>query len=66
MQACEAAGDLDGAAAKLDEIERLLSERYEFSDVVRRFKPDVSRPCPTETLEDLSGQGDVVVTAIGD
>ena len=50
----------------LDDIERLLSERYEFAEVVRRFKGDVSRPCPTDTLEELIDQCDVVVTAIGD
>lgn len=50
----------------LDEIERLLSQRYEFADVVRLSKPDVSRPCPPDTMEDLVSQCDVVVTAIGD
>ena len=50
----------------LDEIDRLLSQRYEFADVVRLSKPDVSRTCPTDTMEDLVRQCDVVVTAIGD
>ena len=50
----------------LDDIERLLSERYEFAEVVRTFKPDVSRPAPSDTLDELIEQCDVVVTAIGD
>ena len=50
----------------LDDIEQLLSERYEFAEVVRSFKPDVSRPAPSDTLDELIEQCDVAVTAIGD
>ncbi len=50
----------------LDDIEQLLSERYEFAEVVRSFKPDVSRPAPSGTLDEIIEQCDVVVTAIGD
>ena len=54
------------ASGLLDEVYELLSSRYEFASVVRRSKPDVSRPCPAETIQDLASQCDVVVTAIGD
>ncbi len=54
------------ASGLLDELYELLSSRYEFASVVRRTKPDVSRPCPPETIQELASQCDVVVTAIGD
>ncbi len=54
------------AAELLDQLEKLLSERYEFATVVRRAKKDVTRPCPQEIVDDLVAQCDLVVTAIGD
>lgn len=54
------------ATAVLDEIEKLISQRYELASVVRRHKADVSRPCPGETVADLAAQADIVITAIGD
>ena len=56
----------NNASALLDNVYGLLSERYEFSSVIRRSKPDVSRPCPEETVEDLASQCDLIITAIGD
>ncbi len=50
----------------LDEMERLLSERYEFASVVRSAKKDVTSPCPTEIMEDLVARAEVAITAIGD
>ena len=54
------------ASLLLDEIEKLLSQQYEFARVVRRSKNDVSRPCPEPTVEDLAAQCDIVITAMGD
>ncbi|MSQ25670.1 MAG: hypothetical protein EXR49_05280 [Dehalococcoidia bacterium] len=54
------------AAGVLDEIEKLISQRYELASVVRRYKTDVSRPCPEETVADLAAQADAVIIAIGD
>lgn len=54
------------ATPLLEELEKLLSERYEFARVVRASKNDVSRPCPEGTVEQLASQCDLVITAIGD
>ena len=54
------------ASELLDSIQEMLSERYEFANVVRRSKHDVSRPCPTDTIEELVKECDVVITAVGD
>ena len=54
------------AARLLDEIQELLSQNHEFAGVVRRYKLDVSRPCPEETVEELAAQCDLLITAIGD
>lgn len=50
----------------LNEMQRLLEERFEFASVVKRTKNDVSRPCPDDIIEDIAAQADVVITAIGD
>ena len=54
------------ASKLLDEIHDLLAERYDFSQVVRRTKNDVSRPCPKDIVEEMAATCDVVITAIGD
>lgn len=54
------------AAELLDYVHAFISQRYELAGMVRRSKPDVSRPCPQETVNDLAAQCDVLVTAIGD
>jgi len=54
------------ASKLLDEVQELLSHRYEFAGVVRRSKLDVSRPCPEEVVADLAANCDIVITAIGD
>lgn len=50
----------------LDNVRELLAERYELGGVVKRSKPDVSRPCPDKTVDELAAECDVLVTAIGD
>ncbi|MEE9284925.1 MAG: hypothetical protein V3V35_04250 [Dehalococcoidia bacterium] len=54
------------AVGLLDGVHELLSQRYELAGVVRASKPDVSRPCPQEIIDELAGSCDLVVTAIGD
>ncbi len=54
------------ATLLLDEVYEQLSHRYEFASVMRRSKPDVSRPCPEETVRELAASVDLVITAIGD
>ena len=56
----------NNASKLLDEIHELLAERYDFSQVVRRTKNDVSRPCPKDIVEEMAKTCDVVITAIGD
>ncbi len=71
-------GDLDGkrlgllangkrnSEELLEAVYDLLSERYQFSGVVRRNKVNASRPAPKEMIEDLVRECDLVVTATGD
>ncbi len=54
------------AAELLEHVQELLSQRYELAGVVKRSKPDVSRPCPEETVKELAAGCDVLITAIGD
>ena len=54
------------AAEFLEEVRKLLAERYEFKGVVKATKPDVSRPCPTQTAEQLAAECDLVITGLGD
>jgi hypothetical protein len=54
-----------GTAVFLDSLERMLRERHGVRDVVRRRKPDSSRPAPREMLAELSA-ADAIVSAVGD
>jgi hypothetical protein len=54
------------ATKLLDEVQEMLSHRYEFAAVIRRSKPDVSRPCPEEIVAELASTCDIVISAIGD
>ncbi len=50
----------------LEAVSDLLSERYQFSGLVRRNKGNASRPAPKEILEELARECDLVITATGD
>ena len=54
-----------GTAVFLDHLEAMLRERHGVRDVVRRRKPDSSRPVPRDMLAELSA-ADAVVSAVGD
>ena len=54
-----------GTAVFLDHLERMLRERHGVRDVMRRRKPDSSRPVPREMLAELSA-ADAIVSAVGD
>jgi hypothetical protein len=70
-------GSLDGATLGLldnakigterffDHVEHILRSRFGVRDVIRRRKPDSSRPAPTELLGELAG-ADAVLSAVGD
>lgn len=47
-------------------VQEVLSDRYEFKDVVAVNKGNPSRPCPADMIEQLAVEADVVVTASGD
>ena len=49
----------------LDHVEEILRTEYGVREVVRRKKPDPSRPVPPEILEDLTGS-DAIISAVGD
>jgi len=48
-----------------DHLEELLRARYGVREVIRRRKPDSSRPVPAELLGELSA-ADAIVSGIGD
>lgn len=54
-----------GTAVFLDSLEAMLRERAGVRDVIRRRKPDSSRPVPREVLAELSA-ADALVSAVGD
>jgi hypothetical protein len=54
-----------GTATFYDHLERLLKTRYGVREVIRRRKPDSSRPVPEVTLGELSA-ADAIVSGIGD
>ena len=53
-----------GTARFYDHLETLL-RRHGVRDVIRRRKPDASRPAPPEVLDDLA-TADAIVSGIGD
>ncbi|MBI2525942.1 MAG: hypothetical protein HYV93_08155 [Candidatus Rokubacteria bacterium] len=54
-----------GTARFFDHLEALLRERDGVREVIRRRKPDSSRPAPREMLAELSA-ADAIVSAVGD
>jgi hypothetical protein len=62
-------GVLDNRKANADRlfslVEDILRTRYAAQVVVRRQKPDFSRPAPREMLEDLRAC-EAVITGVGD
>jgi hypothetical protein len=54
-----------GTERFFDHIEQILRSRFGVRDVIRRRKPDSSRPAPTELLDELAG-ADAVLSAVGD
>ena len=76
-QIAPALGALDGALVGLldnakigtkgfyDHVERILKSRYGVREVMRRRKPDSSRPAPADVLGELSA-ADAIISGIGD
>ena len=54
-----------GTARFFDHLEAMLRERHGVRDVLRRRKPDSSRPVPREMLAEMAG-ADAIVSAVGD
>jgi len=54
-----------GTARFYDYLEQILRERYRVGDVIRRRKPDSSRPASPDILGALRG-ADAIVSGIGD
>ena len=54
-----------GTARLYDHLEALLRTRYGVREVIRRRKPDASRPVPPGMLAELSA-ADAIVSGIGD
>ena len=54
-----------GTARFYDHLEALLRDRFGVREVMRRRKPDASRPAPAELLGELSA-ADAIVSGIGD
>lgn len=49
----------------LDHLERLLKERFNVAQVVRKMKPTFTKPAPNAVIEELS-QCDAVIEALAD
>jgi hypothetical protein len=54
-----------GTARFYDHLDTMLRERFGVREVIRRRKPDSSRPAPAELLGELSA-ADAIVSGIGD
>jgi hypothetical protein len=54
-----------GTARFYDHLEALLRARFGVREVLRRRKPDSSRPAPADVLGELSA-ADAIVSGIGD
>ena len=54
-----------GTARFYDHVEKLLKSRFGVREVIRRRKPDSSRPAPGDILGQLSA-ADAIVSGIGD
>jgi hypothetical protein len=54
-----------GTARFLDHLEAMLRARHGVREVIRRRKPDSSRPAPRELLAELAS-ADAIVSAVGD
>ena len=52
-------------ARLFDFIEEILRKQYGVREVIRRRKPDATRPVPPEILAQLSG-ADAILSATGD
>ena len=54
-----------GTARFFDHLEAMLRSRHGIRDVIRRRKPDSSRPAPRELLAELAA-ADAIISAVGD
>jgi hypothetical protein len=54
------------AAPFLDEVARLLAERYGAKAVMARTKVNFAAPAPEELIKELQAACDVIITGIGD
>jgi len=54
-----------GTARFYDHLEEMLKSRFGVREVIRRRKPDSSRPVSSEMLAELSA-ADAIVSGIGD
>jgi hypothetical protein len=50
----------------IDDLARLLSERYGVQSVIKHVKRSVATPAVAQVLDDLASQCDLVVTGSGD
>jgi len=54
-----------GTARLYDFVEEILRERHGVREIIRRRKPDATRPAPEKIIAELSG-ADAIISAIGD
>jgi len=54
-----------GTARFYDHLEEMLRSRFGVREVIRRRKPDSSRPAPADVLGELSA-ADAIISGIGD
>jgi hypothetical protein len=54
------------AAPFLDEVGRLLIERYGATDLMARTKVNFAQPAPDELIKEMAAGCDVIITGVGD
>jgi hypothetical protein len=54
-----------GVAPLYDQVEAILRDRFAVREVIRRRKPDMSRPVPPDLLGELAA-ADAIVSGVGD
>ncbi len=54
-----------GTERLFDFIEEILRKEYKVREIIRRRKPDATRPVPPEMLAEMSG-ADAVLSSTGD
>ncbi|MFH1484940.1 MAG: hypothetical protein ABIH46_02620 [Chloroflexota bacterium] len=48
-----------------DTVRQKLTQKFKFSDVINKVKPNVGAPSPAETIADVAAKSDLAVLGVG-